>query len=282
MAHDYRQGLITKQEFESQVVRPDLVLQTYDDFGYVPEMNPYDWVNNKSNQRLYTWDVISPTVSKLAHLNQGDPGEDGKAFNRIYSYMDSTRKHMAYPPTLLLAIPTNLSKSRILKQVAAELDRYTHMPKRTPKPIKLQKPKYPVLPNRLRLDAFKMARRVVWTKCFNPDWPLWKVGFHWYLNKLAVREILKMDIEHASIEGAGKSVTKQFKATDPKRVLNVLTSRMINRYYCIAENAARGKFPSTDPILDNDGHKITASYNFDDLNLRLKSNMHVQLFGRIA
>lgn len=282
LAHDYRQGLITLEEFERQVVRADLVLQTYDDFGYVPEMNFIDWVNNKSKRSLYSWGVNSPRVTKLTHLNKGDPGETSRVFERVDDFMNKTRKDMAYPPTLMMAIPTNLSKSKILKMVAQELDRYKELPKRAPKPVKLVRPKYPVIPNRLRIEPFNMARRIVWTKCVQPDWPLWKVGLMWNLNKLAVNEILRMDDKQASIEDAGKSLAPKFNAADPKRILNVLASRMINRYYFIAENAARGKFPCTDPIIDDEGKKVKASYDFHDMNLRLRGNVHVRLFGRIV
>lgn len=269
LAHDYRHGKITEKTFRREVVEADRVLQTYDDFGYVPEMNPFDWMNNKTNQRLFQTSKNTITdVSTLGLISRGDRGNFELLEQKLMRYMFDVRDRMNHPTTLLLAVPMHFSKTKILEMVGRKIDTYKNAHRKIRNPVEVEKPRYQVIKNKLRVAAFKQARSVVMAKIENPNWPLWKVGMELNLNNLAVREIEQFEAEYAASESRRGKIDSRYKPTLAKRLLNTLTSRMINHMYWLAENAARGRFPLAEPILDANGKKIAAKYDFDDLHKR--------------
>ena len=86
-----------------------------------------------------------------------------------------------------------------------------------------------------------------------PDMQLWKVGL-W----------AKVSAKHAKTLNL-KEQKKKFEDADSKEHLAILTSRALKKAKQVAENAARGSFPSSKPVR-------LPNYDFDDVYARLRAH----------
>lgn len=205
----------------------DKVLAVYDDFGDV----------NQSFFRLW-WltrglDLMgsvgkAPKVTTLAKIKK-DNADIKPVTHTIKQHLQGEWLEQNQPSSLLLSVPLNQTREQILKQVKALLDKHIE-PKHVPKPAK-----YRLDIKNIHVQNVIDAMQVLWIRSAKPDWELWKVGVESKVsNKLS-----------------GKFNVKTTKRTDNNfddlRNLESMTSRKYKIARNIAENAARGIFPSQLP-----------------------------------
>ena len=129
---------------------------------------------------------------------------------------------------------------RISKLIDDEKVPVHNKAKRTGKPLAVQ---------RLRPEPLFIMLRLLMAKAQHEDWPLWRLGLHTKVSD----KFSKLDIQ------VGK---KRIQDADAKVNLNVLTSRYLLKAKLVAENTARGEFPSS--------NKVTLpKYDFEDIYNRL-------------
>ena len=146
---------------------------------------------------------------------------DTQAINTSRSYWSD----MAKPDSLVLAIPRNQTKQQALKQVTAIIRAMNFV---SPKEL-VTKPRYQLLRSKLQkdtvvlgVDALKMYRRGI---------PLWQIGYRLGLSPDSCADIdLNKDVGYN------------------KQYLSIAASKLIHKAENIAENAARGIFPSDKPL----------------------------------
>ena len=80
-----------------------------------------------------------------------------------------------------------------------------------------------------------MARTVLRTRAAHPDEYLFVIG-----NMAEVSPINETDPSE-----------KRAHVLDKRRTMEIMTSRHLHRAYTLAENAARGRFPTLDPLPDD-------------------------------
>lgn len=137
----------------------------------------------------------------------------------------NTWEEMANPEMLALAVPKNQTKQQALKQVTALI---RSMDFASDKELKV-KPKYKLSSSKLQKTTLGVGPRAL--KLYRSGTPLWKIAYQLELSASAC-----IDIDQ------NKDVA------EAKRYLQILASKLIHKAELIAENAARGVFPSDKPL----------------------------------
>lgn len=103
-------------------------------------------------------------------------------------------------------------------------------------PVKAKKAGRPLAAQRLRSAPLFRAIHLLWGKAQKPDQENWRLG-------------LRCNVSPKNAEGLDINAKKNTTLTADQRIkMAILTSRALKNARYICENAARGKFPSSDPI----------------------------------
>lgn len=189
------------------------VLATYSDFGNVYKIRESQW-----------WPIVGRHLFgvKAAKSETFTLGTSAKELVSEVN-LEAARKRwseMAEPQSLVIAIPMNQTKLAASRQIR-EILKATEF-NGSPMPIK---PKYTFLPSKLR--EFTLAHGVTALKAYNAGIHLWEIGYTLGLSEASCRDV-----------DAGTEVALA------KSYLSILASKLIHKAELIAENAARGRFPS--------------------------------------
>lgn len=198
----------------------DAVLAVYGDLGDVT-LDIDEWVD-KYAFKAFGRGGEKPSVSSLGVIRYGDE----RTTNRLDDFTASTWIAQGERSTLIAAIPLGMTKAQILAQVAALLDDMQPTDRDTSPVV----PKYKVEASPLvrkaaikYLSCLKLRRR-------NPKMPLWQIGIKAKLSDTYTGLLKKSE------DGKGTFLERQN--------LKEMTSRAVSRGHLVAENAARGIFPS--------------------------------------
>ena len=129
---------------------------------------------------------------------------------------------------LLLSVPLGQRKSDVLRQLSRLLDNYAEVSGTT------QPPKLTLMGQRLRAKVLFNGVRLLWFKAAKPKWELWRLGAKARLSK-TYSEVLDVT--------APRKVKDEFEMRD-REMMSKITYRALVKFEAIAENAARGRFPS--------------------------------------
>lgn len=218
------------------------VLDTYDSFGDVTTIDFDDWWTTRGIH-IFGSPYEKPIPIKIAGISKNESYEQLFG-NALKNYFEVTLKNQGKPSAMIIGVPLGLPK-RVLMQHISKLVDCEKIPvlnraKRTSKPLAVQ---------RLRSDPLFVMLRLLMAKAQHEDWPLWRLGLHANVSD----KFSKLDIQ------VGK---KRLQDADAKVNLNVLTSRYLLKAKLVAENTARGEFPSS--------NKVTLpKYDFEDIYNRL-------------
>lgn len=224
----------------------DVVKKTYADFGDVRETEFWDWWIKRAQFQFDISMAVEPAASLImeAGIRQrvsNDTIREGQA--ALKEYWKAQRADEGLPASLVLAIPLDGDSRKILKRVAEIVDRFHDN-----KTKRSGGASYELIHDKTRKATLVTAMRVLRARAALPHAPLYVLGN-------------KTKIQHAFV--TDEKVTKRLgNIRDQRRRMEILTSRHLHRAYLFAENAARRKFPSLDP-LPNDPHRP----RFDPLKL---------------
>jgi hypothetical protein len=189
------------------------VKATYSDFGNVHKIRESQWWTSVG-QHLFGIKAARSEVFVL-----GNSAEE-LVLNEDMKQAAQAWAEMSKPNSLLIAIPINQTKLSALRQIR-EIIKQTEF---TVSKSTIE-PKYKLLPTKLREHT--LAHGVTALKLYKGGMQLWEIGY-----QLGLSEASSRDIDH------GKDV-----ATN-KAYLQIMASKLIHKAELIAENAARGRFPS--------------------------------------
>lgn len=229
LARQYRVGKLSAEDEAKLPTDFDIVLATYDDFGDVQRKSFLPWWRERG-MSLCAFQGEKPRVSKIAAFKHS-PSKAPNPFPNVNDYIDEKWVSEGSQNTILVAIPIGLPKARITNQIGAILDTY-------PKPVKKIKPqksKYSLSGKRQNKDMLFRYMHVLHSRAANPNKALWRVGV---IAKVS-------DTYSPELDYTAKTVPNQ--DTYDRMMLTILTSRAFHRGKLIAENAARGIFPSYAP-----------------------------------
>ncbi|HQR84431.1 MAG: hypothetical protein B7Y05_13830 [Polynucleobacter sp. 24-46-87] len=211
------------------------------------------------NKVLETYDLLGDvhnTVFRLWWLKNGydvfgvpykEPGVQGVALvdsaikpqkedlNLFFQHLNSLHEHPQAGKSLVLSIPLNQSSKTSLSQIKALLE--ANKPTKVVAPKKV-KPKLCLQGQRFNFNALMKGFGLLMFKAAFPQMEHWRLGV---VAKLS--DSYSPALDHM----APRSAKDAIEAGD-RILMGKITYRALDKYLKIAENAARGKFPCSDPI----------------------------------
>lgn len=210
----------------------DRVLATYALLGDVQKILFRQWWVQRG-LKVFGNPNSSSKVRKVAELKFGQLLEANDLSADINSYMNGARQEEGLQPTVLIAMPLGLSKAEYRKQldkIMSELS-ISNADAIPQAKIKLQG-------KRLRAKVLFSGIKLLWFRAAKPSWQEWRLG---------------------AKSGYSKSYSKELNPDNPRKtygtvesydreMMTKITHRALKKFEAIAENAARGKFPSEEPV----------------------------------
>ena len=135
--------------------------------------------------------------------------------------------------SLILSIPISLKRSEILRRFRKVLDEY----KVREMGVTAQ-PKISLMGKRFHANAMYKGLKLLWFKSARPKLELWRLGA---LSGLS-------DSYSSVLDPTAPRRTHNSIEMDDRIVMGKITDRALSRFEKIVENAARGKFPCSEPI----------------------------------
>lgn len=201
------------------------VRKTYEEFGDIYTVDFEEWWDTRA-LKIYGFEGLRPKVRKIAFLAEGNQvsDDDKKALRK---YLHVIRPAEATPPALLLSVPLGVSKDELLNQVSKLIDA-----EKVPVKRKAQMAKRPFTAKRLRSEPLFLGLKLLWAKAKFPKMPLWRLGALLNVSPRNDLEKNRLDLTTFRDDSAVRAN------------LAILTHRMLKKAQTIAENAARGDYPS--------------------------------------
>jgi hypothetical protein len=226
LARRYRAGMLTDAEREKLPEDFDTVLAVYDDLGDMQRVSFLDWWSERG-LAVFGYEGSKPSVQRIDTLRSN---RHRKAAERVQEFIEGDWTEQGQPNAMLVSIPVGLSKTQITRQLGKLLSRYEDEQRVLPE----RRAKYPLLGTRQRKDTLFRYLFVIWVRSAMPRQPLWRVGARARVSDTYSREL-----------DAGARIERGEQVYD-RAILAALTSRAWSRGMALAENAARGRFPSYD------------------------------------
>lgn len=226
-------------EFES-------VLATYDEIGDISTMTFDTWWQQRGIY-IYGTPYSKPLVKQIARIEKDEAFEP--LFYKPYEqYLIKIRSQEGNPPCLVLGVPLGMPKADLLRQISKLIDSA-----KVPLAKKSARAGKALSAQRLRSEPLFIQLRILMAKAQYPNMQLWKIGL-WA--KVSAKHAKTLDLKESK---------KKFEDADSKEHLAILTSRAFKKAKQVAENAARGHFPSSKPVR-------LPCYDFDDIYSRLRAH----------
>lgn len=207
----------------------DKVRATYEAFGDVYQTYFGEWWFKTAQYRFGA--PVNLSAKIISGVGSGQT-IDSKTFDHIKSALDEylhvDRIQQAKPSTLLIALPLSGSKNQIIQSLTKIIEEQFD-----DRVSKHKVTNWRLVQNKIRENTLTIAMRVFVKRCEKPDAPLYVIG-----NKSRFSPHNITD----------SSTRNRAQIADLRRNMETLTSRHLHRAYLLAENAARGKFPSLDAL----------------------------------
>ena len=205
------------------------VEQTYAAFGSVYRCFFSEWWIKTAQFRFGA--SAKPKVRgfmKLTHGEQVDPVRVKRVSARVEQYLAEQRPAEGLPAAILVAIPVSHDRRRMLRAVAALIERELG-PEREQKGVVEAK----LIDNKIRERTLVTAIQVLQARASVPHEKLYRIGNHL---RIAPRYWTDPDRPRSDDQDVNR------------RLMEIVTARHLKRAYLFAENAARGRFPSLEPL----------------------------------
>lgn len=222
LARRHRAGTLSDADKTRLPADFEAVVALYDDLGDVQRTEFLPWWEETGIRYLGKEGkpLIATPFAVLSHKLPDPLNNVGYELNE---YINDVWTPQGRPQTAMFAIPLSLTKTQILSQVDMILDMYEadlKVPVAT-------RAKYMLDSGKKDLNSLFKYQKCLTIKANAPELPLHMIG--------AIAE-LSATYSSRILDGVG--------TTDDKEALKVLASRALDRGVMLAENAARGIFPS--------------------------------------
>lgn len=229
LAHKQRTGTLTDADHARLPADFDRVLAVYDDLGDVQRALFKSWWADRAIQHFGSVGS-KPKVLKLATLRPGK--KTALAAGRLNQFVSEVWAEQGKQPTMIAAIPLGMPKSKVIKAVAALLDAYPAEDRTTN-----TNPRYRLSGKRQNSNALFTYLRTAHLRSAMTKQELWRVGA-----RAKVSFSYSNSVDHeAEVKRGGDGAHERI-------LLTIMTARALKRAQLIAENAARGVFPSYAPL----------------------------------
>ena len=225
------------------------VEKTYAAFGDVTRTYFWDWWLKAAQ---YQFGVsLKPEAKVLLKLDlKSQPSDEdietAKSQLADYCYID--RPAQGNQALMVVALPVHTDRKTMLKAFERLLDENYGTKQ---KPVGVAP--YSIIRNKMRESTLKVALKVLRARAALPNERLFVIG-----NKTNIAPYHAITDLKQRIRGAD---------SHSRMNMEILTSRHLHRAYLLAENAARGRFPTLDP-LPNDPKR--PQFDYKQLQLQFK------------
>jgi hypothetical protein len=206
------------------------LVKAYEDFGDVWRIPESRWWDSRGKA------LFGIKAAKTQTFIVGNSDDATLINSKAATQSQNMWQDMGNPECLVLAIPTNQTKQMALKQISAIIRSNNFV---SSKP-KLIKPKYELVRSKLREPTIKLG--TIALKMYQNGYPLWLIG-----NQLELSPA-----HHIKLDDEGNPDPGELNLADKKIRLQILASKLVAKAELIAENAARGLYPTDAPC----GHAI--------------------------
>lgn len=227
LARKFRAGELTDADRGKLPADFDTVLAVYDDLGDVQSVSFEQWWL-ETGIPLFGYQGEKPRVARVSLLKPDTIEPVVKMKSGAQAYVDGAWHQQGQQTTLVLAIPVGLPKAQIAKQVAAFVEKLPEAERQTVS----RPPKYQLVKRKLDRDSLFKYIMCMWLRANAPKVALWRIGVH---AKVSSTYSGRLD---------PTAKLPRHQQTDDRNALKILTSRALNRAHMMAENAARGLFPT--------------------------------------
>jgi len=225
---------------------------TYAAFGDVSRTHFWDWWIKTAQYQFGVSAQAQPKTLLRVDLREQVTEETIKSTHaELDEFVLVDRPAQGNLATLVMAIPLQPNRKALLKQVSAMIDA-AYGKEREQKGIA----PYHMQRNKMREATLKMAMRVLRARAARPKDKLFVIG-----------NLTNVSPSNWSDERLKRDLIEANKREN----MEVLTSRHLHRAYLLAENAARGKFPSLE-ALPND----LARPHFDYQQLHRQFKLYIK------
>lgn len=203
---------------------------TYEAFGDLTQTFFWEWWVKTAQYPFQEKVQHEPcTLLKLNSEEHASDKEITVAQTKLAEYIKLDRLAQGNPATLVIAVPLHANRKIIMQNINQELDQAYADGNHS-----VSVAKWTVLRNKLHHTTVHWARVVLRSRAYYPDEQLFKIG---------TRANFSPELQTAIESGDA----------DAKRLMQILTSRHLHRAYLLAENAARGRFPTFEPLPEDEG-----------------------------
>lgn len=244
LARKARQEGLSQEEADALPADFDQVLNTYDLLGDVQKILFGNWWRQRG-LKAYGNPYSQPEVHKIKYLPGGADLGLGDCAREVDRYLTETRPIEGLSPGLLLSIPLDRPKAEILRQVSKLLDYHKANDTNA-----MAKPPLALASKRIHIKKLVVSLKLLTYKAARPNWELWRLG--------AFAEV--SETYSPIFDPMGPRKVSDPQQSVDRLLMTKTTSRALKKAELIAENAARGKFPSDDPVemTHFDFHEIAA------------------------
>jgi hypothetical protein len=165
----------------------------------------------------------------------------------LQSDFSDKRRDEGLTASVLVSLPLDLKTTEVLRKVRKLLNAYKDKDVGAPTP-----PKIKLMGKRFHANPMFKGLRLLWIRAAKPNWELWRLGAKAQLSDSYSKEL----------DPAAPRKAKDTIEIDDRITMSKITFRALHRFEHIAENAARGRFPCSDPV-------ALSEFNYPEIAQRL-------------
>lgn len=223
---------LTEDERQRLPADFDQVLRTYSLLGNVQTFLFRAWWL-KRGIHVFGNPYSKPQGHLIFRIPNGEDIDVRDLSADLSNYLQETRRSEGLTAALLVAIPLGMRRSEVHKQIDSLIGQHT--PEDTDEE---QKPKIALMGQRLRAKVLFNGIRLLWFRAAKPKWEYWRLGAKARLSK-TYSPVLNPN--------AARKTANAIEQVD-RDLMTKITQRALVKFEKIAENAARGRFPSDAPV----------------------------------
>lgn len=223
---------LTKEEEALLPKDFDRVLETYALLGDVQKILFRQWWIQRG-LKVFGSPYSSLKVHKVAELEFCQALEATDLREDVDIYLNGVRQEEGLKATVLVAIPVGLRKAEYRKQLDKIMSELSISDDGS-----MNKSKIKLQGQRLRAKVLFNGIKLLWFRAAKPKWQEWRLGAKSGISE-TYSKVLDVD-NPRKVYGTLESYDRE--------MMTKITHRALKKFEAIAENAARGKFPSQDLV----------------------------------
>ena len=224
----------------------DAVLSVYDDLGDVQQALFRLWWKDVGLKH-FGYQGSPPSVTRVAYATH-HPKHIPDLSADVAQYFDEDWVDQGRQRVMLLAVPVGLPEGKINRQIKKQLARVKPDRRKLVDPVV----KYPLVGQRHHKEALMRYLRMTWLRSAMYRKSLWRAGAQARVS-FTYSPVLDPNMTEVSVEDRYD-----------REMLTIIASRALLRARMIAENAARGRFPTHEKC------ETALEFDFKELRQRIR------------